>query len=294
VVSRKRVSSVIALLVVGAFVCDGARAGEMTAAPAVVMTSPSGFLNWTGVYVGANGGYSWFSPTATYAANDPAAQAGTCGGVGRGQCIPQTDFGVKGPLFGGQAGFNWQIGSFWVAGVEADYQWANISGQGYSMFHLGNVGATSALTSMNINQSIKSFGTARARMGVVPTPPILIYVTGGLAFGQVSDSFNLPSVGSGGTLTSGAYSYACSAGGASCFAGSSSKSMVGFTVGGGTEYALTSNILIKGEVLYIDLGSLSGTVVAQNAAAGKTPSSFTASLSPASFLLARGGLNFKF
>jgi outer membrane immunogenic protein len=293
-VSKKRVSSVVALLFVGAFGCAGARGGEMTSAPAVVISSPTGFLNWTGIYVGANGGYGWSSPSATYTANDPAAQAGTCGGVGRGQCIPQTDFGTKGPLFGGQAGFNWQIMSFWVAGVEADYQWANFNGQGYSQFHLGNVGATSALTAMNVNQSVKSFGTVRARMGVVPATPVFVYGTGGLAFGQVNESFNVPSVGSGGTLTSGGNSYVCGAAGSNCFAGSSSKSMVGWTVGAGAEYALTNNILIKGEVLFIDLGSLPGTVVAQTAAAGKTPASFSASVSPASFLLGRGGINFKF
>jgi outer membrane immunogenic protein len=294
-VSKKRVSGVVALLVVGAFACAGVRAGEMTSAPAVVITSPTGFLNWTGIYVGANGGFGWSSPTATYAANDPAAQAGTCGGTGRGQCIPQTDYGIKGPLFGGQAGFNWQFTSIWVAGVEADYQWANFSGQGYSPFHLGNVGSTSALTTMNVDQSIKSFGTARARVGIVPAAPVLAYVTGGLAFGQVNESFNLPSVGSGGLLTSGRYSYACGAAGSSCFAGSSSKSMVGWAVGTGAEYALANNVLLKGEVLFIDLGSSQGTVTAQQTTkTGPTAASFSASLSPASVLLARGGINFKF
>jgi len=294
VVSKKRVSSVVALLLVGAFACVGARAGEMTSAPAVVITQPTGYLNWTGIYVGVNGGYGWSSPSVTYTANDPAAQAGTCGGVGRGQCIPQTDFGTNGPLFGGQAGFNWQIMSIWVAGVEADYQWANFSGKGYSLFHLGNVGSTSALTAMNVSQSIKSFGTVRARMGVVPAAPVFVYATGGVAMGQVNESFNLPSIGSGGSLTSGRYSYVCGAAGSNCFAGSSSKSMVGWTVGAGAEYALTNNILLKGEVLFIDLGSPQGTVTAQNVKAGTTAASFSASVTPAAVLLARGGINFKF
>jgi hypothetical protein len=47
-------------------------------------------------------------------------------------------------------------------------------------------------------------------------------------------------------------------------------------------------------VLYLNLGVPKATIVAQNAAAGTTPSSFTATLGVAAFAVARGGLSYKF
>ena len=69
--------------------------------------------------------------------------------------------------------------------------------------------------------------------------------------------------------------------------------MVGWTLGGGGEFALTNYLSLKGEVLYVDLGSYNATVAATNAGGGK-PASFTASLAPVGFVVGRGGLNFRF
>jgi outer membrane immunogenic protein len=280
------------LVVFGACGGAGAAADEMTVAPAAFITAPTGPFQWTGVYVGANGGYGGLSSSVSYSPNDAASQAGTCGGVGRGKCIPDGGFQTRGPLAGGQLGYNWQFTALWVAGLEADYQWANLTGQGLSTFHLGNVGAASANTSMFANQTVKSFGTVRARVGAVVVNPLLIYFTAGLAYGQVNENLNAQPGGTG-AVSSGGFSYSCVAG-ASCFAGASSKTMVGWAVGGGSDYALTSNLVFRAEVLFFDLGVPRTNVVAQNAVAGTTPSSFTATFGPAGFIVARGGLNLRF
>jgi len=68
---------------------------------------------------------------------------------------------------------------------------------------------------------------------------------------------------------------------------------VGWTLGGGAEFALTSNLTLKGEVLYVDLGSYSATVATTNAGGGK-PASFSALLAPVGFVVGRGGLNWRF
>jgi outer membrane immunogenic protein len=269
-----------------------AAADEMTVAPAAFITAPSGPFQWTGFYVGANGGYGGLSSSVTYSPNDAASQAGTCGGVGRGKCIPDGGFQTAGPLAGGQVGYNWQFNPLWVTGIEADYQWANLAGQGLSTFHLGNVGAASANSNMIANQTLSSFGTVRARVGWVVVNPLLVYFTAGLAFGQVGETLTLQPAASG-RLSSGGFSYACVAG-ASCFAGSSSQTMVGWTVSGGTDYALTSNLILRAEVLFFDLGIPRATIIAQNTVARTSPSAFTATFGPAGFIVARGGLNIRF
>ncbi len=291
---KNRVCAVIAFVVFGAFGTAGAVADEMTVAPALIITSPTSYRPWTGVYFGANGGYGWINSSASYNANDPAAQAGTCGGgKGGGKCIPQATYRVPGGFGGGQLGYNFQINSLWVTGIEADYQGASFSGQGVSAFRLGYSRTTGANTNMTVNQSVNSFGTVRLRMGAVPINSLLLYGTGGLAYGRANTNFSTPSGGPG-ALSSGGYSYACLAAGTTCFAGSSSNTLVGWTLGGGAEFALSNNLTIKGEVLYVDLGSYNATVAATNPSGGKQPASFTASLAPVGFVVGRGGLNFRF
>ena len=291
--NRNRVCGVIALLVFGVLGSAGSLADEMTVAPAAFITSPMRSLAWTGFYIGGNGGYGWSSSFVSYSPNDAAAQAGTCGGVGKGKCIPRADYYTNGPLAGGQAGLNWQINSMWLTGVEADYQWANLTGQGVSPFHLGFSPGSGTNTNMIASQSITSFGTARVRMGVLLANPILLYGTGGLAYGRVGETLNVQSTGSG-SLSSGGSSYSCIVGSSACFSGSSSATLVGWTAGGGAEFALTSHLTFKAEILYVDLGVPKETAVAQTTLAKTSPSSFTASLSPVGFVVARGGLNFRF
>jgi outer membrane immunogenic protein len=61
--------------------------------------------NWTGFYLGINGGGGW----------------------GHSAWTTTTGFDVSGGMIGGTAGYNWQMGQ-WVLGVEGDVDWTNFKG----------------------------------------------------------------------------------------------------------------------------------------------------------------------
>jgi outer membrane immunogenic protein len=270
----------------------GAAADEMPNRPSYYITGPTSSLPWTGFFVGINGGYGWARSNLVSTGNDPASVAGTCGGVGKGTCIPPSPFTLHGGTFGGQIGYDWQINALWLTGIAADFQWADFSSSAISAFHLGNVGNTN----LSANLSVGSFGTLRARMGAIPINSVLLYGTGGLAYGSVSRNFSVanPLTAGTGTESTGGSSYSCSATAATCFAGSSSSVEWGWTIGGGGEYRLTNNITFITEVLYVQLPSPNGTAIAQGSVAGTAPSSLAVTFPPVRLIVARGGFNFRF
>lgn len=282
---KKSILHIVAVLMLGT---AGAEADELVTPPALAITSQGPYLKWWGLYVGINGGYAWSNSSVTYSPNDPAAALGTCGGVGHGTCIPSTDFHRNGPLAGGQIGYNWQISSMWLVGAEADYQWSDLNGKGISTFTLGGAGNTTMIA----HETVQSFGTLRLRIGSIIANPLLLYGTGGLAFGQVRDTLNIGPVG-GGALASGGFSYSC-APSSTCFTGSSDKTVWGWTMGAGAEYALTTNITFKTELLYIHLAAPSATAVAPGTVGATAASSFTADFTTVHAAVMRAGVNLRF
>jgi outer membrane immunogenic protein len=85
------------------------------------------------------------------------------------------------------------------------------------------------------------FGTVRGRLGVIVTPELLLYGTGGLAYGHVdaSATFFEPNVGVPPIVAP----------------ASVSKTKVGWTAGAGAEWMFAHNWSAKLEYLYLDLGS---------------------------------------
>jgi outer membrane immunogenic protein len=251
----------------------------------------SPIYSWTGFYIGANGGYGWGSNTANYTPNDPAAFLGTCSGTFGSTCIPPASLRMSGGLAGGQAGYNWQVSPQWLVGVETDIDWARIQGSGNSAFFLGSYGPGVFTASETVNW----FGTLRARVGFIPTAPLLLYGTGGLAYGNVSKSAVMPGPNVGiGVNLAGGFGYACgtATGMANCFNGSSSQTKAGWTVGAGGEYMFTNNLSLKAEYLYVNLGRSSVTPSA-TLSGGLLPASFNTSIGSA-FNVVRVGLNYKF
>jgi outer membrane immunogenic protein len=257
--------------------------------------------SWTGFYVGANGGYGWKDPTVTFTPNDINAQDATCGNTKGATCAPPTSFGIQGRFGGLQAGYNWQFSRQWLAGVETDFDWSDISGTGTSNFFLGNVGSGNpGPANFIVSQDVKWFGTVRARFGYLPTDHLLVYATGGFAYGRINENVVLNGV-AGSAAISGVgvvpFAFNCVTG-PNCFLGNSFRTGTGWTAGGGVEYVHWRNVSVKAEYLFVNLGDGDSiNVVAQPTAprfSGFLLSSFTAAFSRTEFQTIRGGLNWKF
>jgi outer membrane immunogenic protein len=158
------------------------------------------YYNWTGFYLGVNAGYAM--GTATWQSPPVAPK-------------------IKGSMFGGTAGYNWQSGAI-VYGFEGDLDWSTVKGSA----------ACAAATCENKNIW---FATVRGRLGYA-MDRWLPYVTAGTAFGNFkATNFNFaPPNRDGATATP-----------------------FGWTAGVGLEYAFMGNWSAKMEYLYADLGKFS-------------------------------------
>jgi outer membrane immunogenic protein len=213
--------SPLALLPVGA---QSAAAAPPPPHPVAVTYPPS----WAGFYVGANlGGISAHSGLNAYSPN-PGSLASYCFGGPACSSFSQTASGVLG---GGQIGYNFQSAN-WVYGIEADFDFSNArktvtAPNGYAFSG-----------SYTTKTGVRDFGTARLRLGYA-FDRALVYATGGLAYANMTDSFQA------GNSAPGAYAWTGNSGW-----------RAGYTVGGGIEYMLSQNFSIKGEGLFYDLGSV--------------------------------------
>jgi outer membrane immunogenic protein len=219
-----------------------ASAADLPPAPVYKAPAPPApVYGWTGFYVGANAGYGWDTRPTNFSGTPNIAIEFT-GGVLPTSLSPNP----KGWLGGAQLGYNWQFAPAWVAGLEADIAGAGIKGTA-SVSPV--VAAFPDNFTTTISASTKWLGTARARLGVLPTSNTLLYVTGGLAYGETSVSFNTAEFTFGGNC----------AFGLRCATGTVSSVKAGWTVGGGIEEMIAPHWTVKAEYLYVDLGTQSVT-----------------------------------
>ena len=142
---------------------------------------------------------------------------------------------------GAQGGYNWQTGHF-VVGGEADISWSRMSGTRTVTPIIKNNGTPFPGAGFLVaHQDTKWFGTVRPRAGAA-FGRVLLYGTGGLAFGHVNYSANSdfrPGVPTQILF----FQYPASV----------SKTKTGWTVGGGAEVGITKHWSWKAEYLYYDL-----------------------------------------
>jgi opacity protein-like surface antigen len=222
-----------------------------------VKAAPVALFNWTGVYVGAAiADHASFDTWQTPVILDP---------LGSGAFIPSDPTTTPANFFSSNAqlrfytGYNWQVSSKWVVGVEGDV------GNGNSRMTVGGIPGTygNGNNAFNFSPGIEAEavdsasvkmgwdGTIRTKLGMLITPTILFYGTGGAAFQQVSVNATCTNSASGNSW---------------CGFGDKSQTFssvrAGWTLGLGIEGVLTGNWIGKFEARYADFGSFKNTFFA--------------------------------
>jgi outer membrane protein OmpA-like peptidoglycan-associated protein len=186
-----------------------------------------GITDWSGFYIGANGGGATGTSSQTLTLSAPGVGSAS---VGSG------NFNLHGPFGGGTVGYNWQFNPSWVIGLEGDIDGSGIGGGSAC------VGGALAVLAAGINCHTSNSwdGTVRGRIGWLPTPNAMLFVTGGAAFGdiKVQNAFDVALTGSG---------------------LNSDSTNVGWTVGGGLEYMFAPQWSVKVEYRHTDLGSVTAS-----------------------------------
>lgn len=164
--------------------------------------APAPVFTWTGFYLGLNAGYGWGSFT------NGSEQL----------------FGKPSGFTGGiTGGFNWQAAQNFVLGLEGDWDLTGVKNTNQLPFF-----------GFNGQGKLNSLATVRARAGFA-ADRALVYLTGGLAMGSVSNNVNdwraVP------------------------FFGSSSSFQAGFALGAGLEYAFTDHVSARAEYMFTSLAS---------------------------------------
>jgi outer membrane immunogenic protein len=205
-------------------VSGSAMAADMRPAPAPVYTKAPAMapaFSWTGVYIGGDGGYGFGTSSGTLANSIGAFP------------VPYS-FNVNGPIAGGFVGGNYQMGLFLV-GAEADWQWANLTGNSGSVAGVGGP--------FTMSSKVKSYGSARGRVGYA-IDHWLFFGTAGWAWGTWQTSYGFT--------------------GAPAFFTNNATSNKGWTAGAGIEYAFTNNLLGRVEYRYTNLGSVTFADIPSN------------------------------
>jgi outer membrane immunogenic protein len=226
-------------------------------APVVYVPPVLPVYNWSGIYLGINGGYGFGSSEWTDPLNPSSLTTGGSTSSG--------NFNTNGGLIGGTLGVNFQTGGF-VFGVEGDWDWQGLQGTSNSPFCGAIFTSATAPVSAGLDCETKSdwIATIRGRAGYA-ADRVLFYGTAGGAAGNVQTGLNTLSL--------------------------QSNTEYGWTAGAGIEWAFADNWTAKVEYLFVDLGNstcntpancgFDTTTVANNSV------KFTESM-------VRAGVNFKF
>jgi len=246
-------------------------AADLPSRKAPVYIPPPAPAVWTGFYVGLNAGGGWGTSTSAYTTSAPLLDQWAAANSYTGWTTPGivgvtalansgfANVNQGGFIGGGQVGYNYQFAGPFVAGLEADIQGSTIGGSGqYSGVSSdsaacckGEVGTRTGIGFGRVSAGIDWLGTVRARIGYLFTPTLLVYGTGGLAYGGIHLSSSNAFFGHTHDTQASPVDFTVAA---TPSTGSVSDTLVGYSVGGGAEWMFLPNWSVKAEALYYSLG----------------------------------------
>jgi len=209
---------------VALFIASEAKSADLAVKAPIIAPAP--IFSWTGCYVGGHVGYGWgrnhHTQTSSFASSGPVFNAAAAGTVD-----------TSGGLIGGQVGCNYQFASRWVAGIQGDGAWTDLSGRKQDPLALA-FGVPPGLFSLSVTTQWLASVTGRIGVTAFDNNRALFYLKGGVAWTEnrwdLTRSFNSVSFG----LTPNVID----------------ETKTGYTVGVGIEYLIDPHWSVFGEYNY--------------------------------------------
>jgi outer membrane immunogenic protein len=228
------------------------------------LTPAAAVYDWTGVYVGGEVGGKWTKDNWTTTCVDAGgAPLGTCGSPlsliafpGAPDATAGNTFKTSGVRAGVYTGLDIQVGPSWVVGIEGDWAFYNKTSTVAGILGCSTAACTGgALVPFSLggdSTSVK-FGddySVRLRAGYLLTQTVLAYGTGGVAFQRISTTLACAGLTSPACLFN--------------HLETQNNTLLGYTVGGGLEWRVAPNWILRGEYRYSNFGNLKSTFFAQS------------------------------
>lgn len=223
-------------------------AADLQGAPVYKAAAAVPVYDWSGFYVGGSVGGRWdssdWTTTGLSSQNGPPRPLDNPARLSQGSA-----------RIGLHAGVNWQISPRWVTGIEGDIAWADSKARNNGMpgtrFPADDPGGDVASVRDRWDASL------RARLGYLVTPGALLYATGGIAWLNQEAGY-----------TCGPNSPWCSGSNINTLRTDTvSRTSLGWTVGGGLEWMLGGNWLLRGEYRYSEYERWHGALMTTGGAA---------------------------
>jgi outer membrane immunogenic protein len=227
--------SILSLVVAtGALIAAPAMAADLRMPVKAPLAPIAPVFSWSGCYIGADVGGAWGHENANN--NNPTILTGV------NQAADFVTLNGSSVIGGGFVGCNMQFNSI-VVGIEGDWSGTHIADTEVGPNLFAN-GLPTGSGSVSFSRTVDWLASIRGRIGYTFTPNTLVYFTGGGAWAKTDFSGLDAFIG----------------GCPNCVSTAFSSTVTGWVIGGGLEWAWSSNWLVRAEYLHYDMQGATSAV----------------------------------